>query len=86
MATVSIESENAALRQRIQELEAELAYVRSTPAAPHPHPVSGVTSELSISEQTSNNFEKEELPLSLDEYKRYGRQMIMPEIGLEGCS
>lgn len=23
-------------------------------------------------------------PLSLDEYERYGRQMILPEIGLEG--
>ena len=32
----------------------------------------------------SSSLNGKERPLSLDEYKRYGRQMIMPDFGLPG--
>ena len=40
----------------------------------------------SIMAQTRANETLDERPLSLDEYKRYGRQMIMPNWGLPGQS
>lgn len=85
MTAAGIEAENAELRQQVQELEAELAHFRAAPATPSPLLPSGATGKLSISGEESDAGDgKKELPLSLEEYKRYGRQMIMPEIGLEG--
>ncbi|KAH0611344.1 uncharacterized protein H6S33_010609 [Morchella sextelata] len=68
----------AALKLRIQELEAELAALRTSAQE-----ASGdvVISAEAREEQKEPN---ESLPLLLDEYRRYGRQMIMPEIGFDG--
>lgn len=68
----------AALQLRIQELEAELAALRTSAQE-----ASGdvVTSAEAREEQKEPN---ESLPLLLDEYRRYGRQMIMSEIGFDG--
>lgn len=68
---MDIEAENAALKQRIQELEAELVCARAAAAPPPPAP----------GEPGERKWD-----LELDEYKRYGRQMVMPEVGLEGAS
>lgn len=42
----------------------------------------------SADEQNSQNgdFKPPKWPLTMDEYKRYSRQLIMPEIGLQGRS
>ncbi|KAG0644178.1 hypothetical protein HOY80DRAFT_1013691 [Tuber brumale] len=69
----SLESENEVLKKRISELEAQLASHSN-------HPV--VTPQQSHS--PPNIVSKIEAKLSLEEYKRYGRQMILPEIGIEG--
>lgn len=67
-----LEAENKSLKARIQELEAELAQYRSqevgAPTTSAPPPA------------------PQEAPTTLDpeEYKRYGRQMILPEIALQG--
>lgn len=58
MSAADREAENSALRQRVRQLEAELAAVRTAPP---------------------------KWDLELAEYTRYGRQLIMPEIGLEGA-
>lgn len=68
----------AALQLRIQELKAELAALRTSAQE-----ASGdvVTSAEAREEQKEPN---ESLPLLLDEYRRYGRQMIMSEVGFDG--
>ena len=71
----TLEAENEALKKRILELEAQLAS-RSNDAS--------VTSQQSHS--LPNIANKSEIKLSLEEYKRYGRQMILPEIGIEGTN
>ncbi|CUS08503.1 unnamed protein product [Tuber aestivum] len=69
----SLKAENEALKKRISELEAQLA---------------NRIGHASVSSRQSypppNVGEKSEVGLSLEEYKRYGRQMILPEIGIEG--
>lgn len=78
------------LRLEIENLEAQLAHLRTKLAEAE----SSVTAE---SEAVSCNAEAVPdspdatkqggswgWPLDKDEYTRYGRQMIMPEIGLEG--
>lgn len=70
-----LEAENEALKKRISELEAQLAS-RSNDAS--------VISQQSY--PPPNAASKGEVKLSLEEYKRYGRQMILPEIGIEGIN
>lgn len=67
------ESEKVALRKRIAELEAELSTYRS-----------GATSHTASAPLSSNA--SRDVELSLEEYKRYGRQMILPEIGYSGTA
>ncbi|CAZ85497.1 unnamed protein product [Tuber melanosporum] len=69
----SLEAENKVLKKRISELEAQLAGHSDRPL---------VTSQKS--HPPPNIVSKGEVKLSLEEYKRYGRQMILPEIGIEG--
>lgn len=79
MEKFSLTSENLDLRKRIAELENEVASFRAgnqPELKPEPTPASSRT--------TSNNYDNPKL--DLDEFKRYGRQMIMPEIGLEGIT
>jgi adenylyltransferase and sulfurtransferase len=62
-------------RNRLQALEKELA---SLPPALDPSPTPQPPPAASVPQP--------ELPLSLREYRRYGRQMILPSVGLEGAS
>lgn len=66
MSAAELQVENTALKQRIQQLEAELASVSAAAVPSEP--------------------EGQEWALRLDEYRRYGRQMVMPEVGLEGIT
>jgi adenylyltransferase/sulfurtransferase len=66
-----LESENIALKKRLAALEAELGTYRGG--------VSGHTTPAPSAKNTNS-----ENKLSLEEYKRYGRQMILPEIGYSG--
>lgn len=75
MEKFSLTSENLELRKRIAELENEVASFRAG-VQPTPEPLPALSSTI------SDNFEDPKL--DLDEFKRYGRQMIMTEIGLEG--
>jgi adenylyltransferase and sulfurtransferase len=79
------------LDEEIAALEVQLAELRarkrglSRPKSP-PSPQTSA-SPPSPSKRTREVFESDDdktLPLSLDEYKRYGRQMIMPQVGLQG--
>lgn len=63
MSAAELEVENSLLKQRVHQLETELASVRAAAVEP----------------------DRQKWALDLDEYRRYGRQMIMPEIGLEGA-
>ncbi|GAA5867535.1 hypothetical protein JCM8547_001211 [Rhodosporidiobolus lusitaniae] len=75
-------------RERVAQLEAELATLSS------PSPISRPTSTASPSVQTDlpahvhQRKEKDEIqhrwPLSQREYKRYGRQMMLASVGLPG--
>jgi len=62
--------DTAALQSRIARLESELAELKSN-----------LSQQISDAQASSTPCS---LPLDLDEYKRYGRQMILPEIGLDG--
>lgn len=76
MASKGLERENTVLKRRIQELEAELAAART--------PSTQSSNKQPQEDNACNGKLEQEFPLSLDEYKRYGRQMIMPEIGFQG--
>jgi adenylyltransferase/sulfurtransferase len=67
-----LQAENLALKKRLAALEAELGSYRNG-AAGHTTPTPP------LCETTK------EINLSLEEYKRYGRQMILPEIGYSGA-
>jgi adenylyltransferase/sulfurtransferase len=56
------------LRSQISARETELAVLRSQ------------LHDL----ESQNSFPKLDLPLELQEYKRYSRQMLVPQIGLKG--
>jgi adenylyltransferase and sulfurtransferase len=60
------------LAQRIQQLEKELKSLRSQQYTKHKEP------------GKANAGPQNKLPLELEEYIRYGRQMIIPQIGLPG--
>jgi len=62
------------LVQRINELEKELKRLRLQQNARNRETLASKQSEVSNAG----------LPLELDEYIRYGRQMILPQIGLPG--
>jgi len=61
-----------ALRRRIRETEDKLTQLK--------HELGQVTSEASDSSKTKNY----KWPLTSEEYKRYGRQLIVKEVGING--
>ncbi|PWW80213.1 hypothetical protein C7212DRAFT_273861 [Tuber magnatum] len=69
----SLEAENEALKKRISELEAQLA-----------SRINHTSFSFQQSRPPPNMVNKSEVKLSPEEYKRYGRQMILPEVGIEG--
>lgn len=89
-----------ALHTRIQRLEDELVVLKRQLAnaeAVDPsqasRPISpsmavSIDAATSVEQPTAAKDKENDSrwPLEADEYRRYGRQMIMPEIGLEGFS
>lgn len=87
-----------ALRLQIQRLEHELFHLKrqladaaavdvSLASQPiSPSRVISTDAEISAEQPTAGKDEGNDWrwPLDAEEYRRYGRQMIMPEIGLEG--
>lgn len=61
------------LEQQIAALQAELAELRVTPCE-----------DATTNGDADRDVEEGRWPLPLTHYRRYGRQMIVPEIGLQG--
>lgn len=87
---MEIDSHLERLRGQVKECEAQLAALKHqlALAEAHQNRISNGSKEQvkgSIVEAVEPGVSKKtSWPLSLEEYRRYGRQLIMPEIGLEG--
>ena len=82
-----------ALEEELSVLKRQLAIAEAVDLSQASRPVSPSTAvstdaELSVEQPTTAKHGENDSrwPLDADEYRRYGRQMIMPEIGLEGFS
>ena len=78
----NMEKEIQSLRTQISDLEHTIPaikdeLIRAEAACSHPCP-------NTPPEAASAGSQQDVYPLSSDEYTRYGRQMIVPEVGLEG--
>jgi adenylyltransferase/sulfurtransferase len=85
MASDNSHNNSARLRSRILDLEEELAHLKLEFADAERQDGLGRRNE-DTDKNNSSSGSTNNLPLSLEEYKRYGRQMIMPEIGLQGTT
>ena len=72
------------LRQKIAEHERHLTGLKERLAAIETNAAGDTLSASSKGAEPSRRANPGTWPLDLDEYKRYGRQMILPEIGLQG--
>lgn len=79
------------LQRRIQELESklreateELQNLKARSVSSRAQAIQNEESEQRVETEESGPAEASQLPLQLDEYERYGRQLIMPEIGVRG--
>jgi adenylyltransferase/sulfurtransferase len=83
-----MESANAsaeALRKQIEATEAELARLKAQLSQVEAGAVSQRIDGLSIGEENASLVtQQKQWPLLPEEYKRYGRQMIVPSIGIQG--
>ena len=89
-ATASAESlrkQVSAIEDELKQLRAQLASVEAQDAA-----VKGIAGlDLSAGglvtvKKTDDSESERKWPLSEEEYRRYGRQMIMPSVGIQGKS
>ncbi|KAF3926383.1 hypothetical protein AA313_de0203542 [Arthrobotrys entomopaga] len=86
MEKFSLGSENLDLRKRIAELEKELAEYRSG-SVPKSNSAADQTDACAPTQATDEEQKYDDtkpVKLDLDEFRRYGRQMIMTEVGLDG--
>ena len=73
---LALELQLSALRDQLEKAERQIQLEQTTvPLGP---------SQMHNASQEIAADAKKDWPLELDEYKRYGRQMILPEIGLPG--
>ena len=79
----SVSQRAEALKLQIASTETQLANLKAQLASieePNSHnPPSPATENLTIQSQTKSKW-----PLTSEEYQRYGRQMIVPKIGIQG--
>lgn len=68
-----------ATEAQLQELKENLAQVEASSAAQNHNHNNLPTEESVVTPQNDRKW-----PLSEEEYKRYGRQMIVPSVGIEG--
>ena len=75
----SMRADVAVLEARVAEAEANASGQSDNTALPAENPIpNAISTDHGLSE------EPRAWPLHAEEYTRYGRQMIIPEIGLEG--
>jgi len=80
-----IESRCAYLRAQITATETQLAALKQELEAAEKSAVAATAKTNGASGGLlSKNEQTRKWPLSGEEYKRYGRQMIVPQIGLQG--
>jgi adenylyltransferase/sulfurtransferase len=81
-----IESRCASLRAQIAATETQLATLKQELEAAEKTAAAAATGKTNgaSSEVPAENGNKRKWPLSGEEYKRYGRQMIVPQVGLQG--
>jgi adenylyltransferase/sulfurtransferase len=73
-----------ALKTQISETKAQLQRLKDQLAQVEANgPVDWVNG-LSFSDEADNVTGGQKWPLSPEEYKRYGRQMIIPSVGIQG--
>ena len=82
MEKFSLLTENLELRKRISELEGLVEELKKSV----PEKAAKVNDDEGDVSPGANGFDYDSIEpkLDLDEFKRYGRQMILPEIGLQG--
>ena len=82
----SLRFQIAALEAQLSDLRAQLLDIESEDSALSP--ALSLQNKKTCTEASSPRGSEEEdigkWPLDVDEYKRYGRQLIMPEVGLVG--
>ena len=90
-ATHALRSQIQGLEHELLVLKRQLANVEAVDVSLASQPISPSTvistdAEISAEQPTAGKDEENDWrwPLDAEEYRRYGRQMIMPEIGLEG--
>ncbi|KAI9739573.1 MAG: Urmylation protein [Cirrosporium novae-zelandiae] len=81
--TVTTDDSCIALREQIRQTEIQLTCLKEQLA----HAESGLVKNARPLDHNESNTSttSQKWPLLPEEYKRYGRQMIIPEIGLEGA-
>lgn len=84
MEKFSLGSENLDLRRRIAELERELADYRNGEVWTSGEEYSDAEPEEPVTRQEAPNDFEIPNKLELEEFRRYGRQMILSEVGLDG--
>ena len=85
-AVQGLKSAIASTKRTLQELEDQLAALETgglRPVVSETTP-SGYPGDHSSSSQTVPSQQEKPLDLALEEYKRYGRQMIIPGFGRQG--
>ena len=78
--TENLQRENEELKKRIQELEAKLKQQSTQPPLNRTQQES-VAEKSALPEELSPLLERE---LTSEDIKRYGRQLIIPQIGTQG--
>ena len=76
----------ASLRAQIEATEAQLARLKLTLAISEESANKSESARLTDDHSDSPSVPGNQWPLLQEEYRRYGRQMIVPEIGLQGQS
>jgi len=78
----------AALRIQISETEAQLKKLKAQLAQVEASNLSIPLNDISLNGSTEDpvTLSQGRWPLSKEEYRRYGRQMIVPSIGIQGLS
>lgn len=73
-----------ALREQILATEAQLQKLKKDLAQVEASGAAQICNNLPLEESVVTPHNDRKWPLSEEEYKRYGRQMIVPSIGIEG--